>query len=94
MLHEQLNSLLLVLIVRCSFKPVGPVISKITVFLATGCLISVIQYTSDLLVEKESRTHMTSEFWKTSNHCFSEGQVLGSTRKGQATAVPRAVGKR
>jgi len=82
MLPEQLNSLLFVLIVSCSFQPVGPVISKFKAFLATGRLISVIQYTSDLLLEKESRTHMISEFWKTSDHCFYEAPVQGSTRKG------------
>ena len=94
MLPEQLNSSLLVLIVSCSFQPVGPVVSKIKVFLATKCLISVIQYTSDLLLEKESRTCVISECWTTSNRCFCEGQVQGSTMTGQATAVPRAEGKR
>lgn len=89
MLPEQLNSLLLVLIVSCSFKPVGPVISKIKVFLATRCLISVIQYTSDLLLEKGSRTHMIREFWKTSNHCFCDGKVQAAQGRAGATAVRR-----
>lgn len=67
---------------------------KRSVFLTTSHLISLIHYTSDLLLQKDNRTDVISEFWKTPNHRFGEGPVSGSARRGWATAGQRAEGKR